>query len=172
MADPQKEPAAPAASKPTTQAELTAAYPDLCAGLRAEGATAERERITGIEKVGAAMKGHDVLVAEMKADGKTTPEQASMRIVLAEGAVREQQLKGVKDVEALTGKVPASPQTEDAAAVQQQEQAAGTPESWAAEFGAQTPGGAKLRSEFATKQDYVGFMANKHKVRILSRQSA
>lgn len=174
MAETQNGPAAPAnvtVTKPTTQAELSAAYPDLCAGLRTEGAAHERERIIGIEKVGAAMKGHDVLVAEMKADGKTTPEQASMRIVLAEGKVREQQLKGVKDVEALTGKVAPSPQTEDGAEVRPQEQAAGTPESWATDYAAQTPAGAKLRSEFADKEDYVGFMANRHKVRIL-RQTA
>ena len=46
MAETQNGPAAPAnvtVTKPTTQAELSAAYPDLCAGLRTEGAAHERE---------------------------------------------------------------------------------------------------------------------------------
>lgn len=51
------------------------------AGLAA-GATAERERILGIEA--NALPGHEKLVAELKADGKTTPDQAAARIVAAE----------------------------------------------------------------------------------------
>ena len=51
---------------------------------RTEGATAERTRILGIEA--AAMPGHENLIAEMKADGKTTPGEAALKIVAAERA--------------------------------------------------------------------------------------
>jgi len=49
---------------------------------RAEGATAERERIKSIE--GLAIAGHDGLIEEMKFDGKTTCEQAAVAIIQAE----------------------------------------------------------------------------------------
>lgn len=51
---------------------------------RAEGATAERARILGIEGLG--LKGHEKLVGELKADGKTTPAEAAIKIVQAEKA--------------------------------------------------------------------------------------
>ncbi|WP_175796338.1 signal peptide peptidase SppA [Burkholderia anthina] len=57
------------------------------AGLTA-GATAERERILGIEAHG--YPGHEKLVAELKADGKTTPDQAAARILGAERAALAQ----------------------------------------------------------------------------------
>jgi hypothetical protein len=49
-----------------------------------QGATAERERILGIET--HAGPGHAELITEMKADGKTTPDQAAARILAAERA--------------------------------------------------------------------------------------
>lgn len=91
-------------TNPTSVAELTAAFPDLVAGIRAdalssasstatsvalaaarvEGATAERERILGIEKMN--LKGHEDLIAGFKADGKTTPAEAAVAILQAEKA--------------------------------------------------------------------------------------
>lgn len=94
-----------------TVADLTAAHPDLVAQIRkeaaetaagaaraegekagkeaglaegkaagvAEGATAERTRILGIQAHGVA--GTEKLVAELVADGKTTPDQAGARIL-------------------------------------------------------------------------------------------
>lgn len=164
MAETQNGPAAPA--KSTTTAELRAQYPDLCASLVAEGATAERDRIVGIENLGAQMKGHETLIAEMKADGKTTPEQAAVRIIGAENALRAKQLTGIQDVEAHTGKVAAAPQSDPGLTATV---AATTAEGWAAEYGAATPAGAKLRAEFATKEDYVSFKANENKVSILRK---
>jgi len=51
---------------------------------RAEGATAERERILSVEA--QALPGHDDLVAELKADGKTTGPEAAVQILAAEKA--------------------------------------------------------------------------------------
>ncbi len=69
--------------------ELRAAHPDLCATLvedgRTAGATAERERILGIEA--NTLPGHEALIAQFKADGKTTPEMAAVAILAAERAV-------------------------------------------------------------------------------------
>jgi signal peptide peptidase SppA len=48
----------------------------------AQGATAERDRILGIEA--HAYPGHEAVIKEMKADGKTTPDQAAARILVAE----------------------------------------------------------------------------------------
>lgn len=51
----------------------------------AAGKAAEQARIAGIDAL--AMPGHEDLLAELKADGETTPEQASMKML---AAVREQ----------------------------------------------------------------------------------
>lgn len=61
---------------------ILADHPDLADAFRAEGATAERERILGIEA--QAMPGHEQLIATLKADGKTTPAEAAMQILSAE----------------------------------------------------------------------------------------
>jgi hypothetical protein len=172
MAGTQNDPAT-APAKVTSLAELRAAFPDLCAQIQTEsmsaGANAERERIGGIEKLGASMKGHDALISEMKADGKTTPEQAAVRIVAAEGALREQQLKGVKDVESLTGKVPASPTSLGAAAPASTEKPA-TPEGWKTEF----ESSQALQSEFGSVERYVTFKGAEAsgKVRFLKNKTA
>lgn len=49
---------------------------------RKAGADAERARILGIEA--QALPGHDALIAELKADGVTTPEQAAIRVIRAD----------------------------------------------------------------------------------------
>lgn len=81
--------------------QLKAEHPDLFAAIReegckagleqgvAQGATAERERILGIEA--QAMPGHDALVAKLKADGKTSPAEAAVQILAAERAKLGQQ---------------------------------------------------------------------------------
>lgn len=66
--------------------ELRAAHPDLCAALveegRTAGATAERQRIHDIEAL--ALPGHDALIAQFKADGKTSGAEAAVAILAAE----------------------------------------------------------------------------------------
>jgi hypothetical protein len=94
-----------------TIAALTAAYPDLVAQIRqealagasstateaalaaarAEGGTAERERILGIEA--ALIPGHDALVAQFKADGKTTPARRRSRSTRPSASCARRQLK-------------------------------------------------------------------------------
>src|SRR5258708_39164149 len=85
------------------------------------GATAERERILGIEA--NAIPGHDVLVAEMKADGKTTPDQAAGRILAAERSViqgRADALRGDAPPPAAAAGAPAAEASaEDASKVAQ-----------------------------------------------------
>lgn len=66
--------------------DLRAAHPDLCAALveegRTVGATAERQRILGIEA--NTLPGHEALIAQFKADGSTTPEMAAVAVLKAE----------------------------------------------------------------------------------------
>jgi hypothetical protein len=93
-----------------TKEQLKEAYPDLYAvitdearsagmiqGLetgRAEGiaagGAAERSRIMGIE--GLARAGHESLITALKWDGVTMPEQAALKILEAETALRETKL--------------------------------------------------------------------------------
>lgn len=148
---PPAAPAAPAAtasaaaSLATTVADLNAAYPDLCAALRADGAASERARILGIEA--HAMQGHDALIAAMKADPAVTPDMAAGRILAAERAARGQHLQAIQDVEKTTGRVVATP----ASAPEAHSETASTPDGWKAEYAASP----KLQGEFASADDYV-----------------
>ena len=150
LQQPPAAPAAPAqtaaAAPATTAADLNAAYPDLCASLRAEGASAERARILGIEA--HAMPGHDKLISELKADGSVTPDMAAGRILAAERAARGQQLQAIQDVEKTTGAVAAAAAP---TALGSAGETATTPEGWKAEYA----GSPKLQSEFASAEDYV-----------------
>ena len=68
-----------------TREELAAQSPELLQQIQSEasaaGATAERERILGVEA--HAMAGHEKLIATLKADGKTTPDQAAAQVLVA-----------------------------------------------------------------------------------------
>lgn len=139
-----------------TLAELEAAHPDLVTQIRtaaradgvSAGAEAERTRIAGIQA--HAMSGMDALVAEMVADGKTTPDQAAGRILAAHKASLGKHAQGVADVEKHTGKVAASP-----AATREEPKkiAATTPEGWKAEWAAS----AELQDEFPTADHYANY---------------
>ena len=93
-----------------TLESVTTDYPDIAAALRSEGATAELKRILGIEE--NSMPGHETIVAEMKADGKTTPEAAAIRILREEKAKGEKRLQSIKDAGKAAGDVPASVSSE------------------------------------------------------------
>ncbi len=54
---------------------------------KVDGATAERERIQGVEA--QLIPGHETLIQDMKFDGKTTGEQAAVKILAAEKTLRE-----------------------------------------------------------------------------------
>lgn len=61
---------------------LKAEYPDLVLAIAADAAAAERSRIADVEA--QALPGHDALVAQLKADGKTTGPEAAAAILAAE----------------------------------------------------------------------------------------
>lgn len=79
----QANPAATAADPPQSgvpeadvQAREAAAF--------ARGQQAERERVVGVRA--AALPGHEKLVEQLAADGKTTPAEAAMAVLAAERA--------------------------------------------------------------------------------------
>ncbi|OWY32016.1 S49 family peptidase [Herbaspirillum aquaticum] len=57
-------------------------YAQLRTDFMAEGAASERQRILGIEA--HSMPGHEALISTLKADGKTTPDQAAAQVLGAE----------------------------------------------------------------------------------------
>lgn len=69
--------------------ELRAAHPDLCAALieegRVAGASDERARILAVEA--QLLPGHEKLIAQLRADGKTTGPEAAVQVLNAERAV-------------------------------------------------------------------------------------
>lgn len=82
----QVQPQKPKGKQAMTREELMASDPQLVQALldegRQAGAEAERARILGIEA--HAMPGHEALIAQLKADGAVTPDQAAGRILAAE----------------------------------------------------------------------------------------
>ena len=68
--------------------------PDIADTFRGEGAAAERERIREIEE--AALPGYEQIVAEAKADGKSTGADVAQKIVKAEKQVREKKLEEIR----------------------------------------------------------------------------
>lgn len=62
---------------------------------KADGATAERERIKAVEA--QAVPGHEVLIAELKFDGKTTGPEAAVKVLAAE---KEKRAKTMADLKA------------------------------------------------------------------------
>lgn len=74
------------------RATLAAEHPELLTAIldegRAAGATAERERLAAID--GAAIPGHEALVAKLKADGTVSAGDAALQILAAERTARVQ----------------------------------------------------------------------------------
>lgn len=146
MAETQNGPAAPA--KITSVAEMRTAYPDLCTALSTEVASAERARIIGIEAIAPA--GHEALVATLKADGVTTPDQAAAKILRAEKETRGKQITAIQGVETAVAAV----KPDASAGGHDQPQVANTPDGWKSEFAKS----ADLQAEFGGSVDaYVSF---------------
>jgi len=61
---------------------ILAQSPEIAEAFRAEGATAERQRIVDVES--QLLPGHEALVAQLKADGKTTGPEAAAQVLAAE----------------------------------------------------------------------------------------
>jgi ATP-dependent Clp endopeptidase proteolytic subunit ClpP len=64
---------------------------------RAEGVKAEAERIQGLEAAFKGFEHHATLLAECKADGKTTAEQAAVKILAAERDKLQATTKNLKE---------------------------------------------------------------------------
>jgi signal peptide peptidase SppA len=72
------------ASMDPTQAaaEWAAENPQAAAVLRAEGASGERDRIAAVRE--QALPGHEALIEQLAADGKTSGPEAAMRVIAAD----------------------------------------------------------------------------------------
>lgn len=81
-----KQRAAGVAAKPVGASmnleTIKADYPELVQAIHAEGASAERDRIMSVEA--QALPGHDKLIAQLKADGKTSGPEAAALVLAAE----------------------------------------------------------------------------------------
>jgi signal peptide peptidase SppA len=153
--------------KPTTAAELRGAYPDLVLSIETAAASAERTRILGIAALAGVGSASATLIAEMQGDGKTTPEQAALRILNAQREARGQQMQAIADVETVTAAVRPAPSS----AVQLDAPAKATgPEGWKAEWSAS----ADLQAEFGSAEVYASYMQGvaSGRVKRLERKSA
>lgn len=65
-------------------AQFAKDHPEAAAVLRAEGSAGERDRIKAVRE--QSMPGHEALIEQLAADGKTTGPEAAMAIVAAEKA--------------------------------------------------------------------------------------
>lgn len=83
---PNPTPTQPGAHAMLTAEQVAAEHPEAAAALIAQGASAERARIQGIEA--QAIAGHEKLIETLKFDGKSTAGDAAMAIVAAERSVR------------------------------------------------------------------------------------
>lgn len=69
-------------SRESLERDHAALFAQLRSEFMTAGATAERDRILGIEA--HSMPGHETLIAALKADGKTSPDQAAAQVLAAE----------------------------------------------------------------------------------------
>lgn len=86
---------------------LKANHPDIYQAVLDQGASAERERIKGIEAL--SMKGHESLIEQLKFDGSTSPEGAAVQVLKAEKSNRESALQTQRE-EAPTALAPTVPE--------------------------------------------------------------
>ena len=76
-----------------TAEQLAAEHPEAAAALRAEGASAERDRIKAIEE--QLVPGHEALVNSMKFDGKSNAGDVAIAVLAAEKNSREAAAKAM-----------------------------------------------------------------------------
>ena len=77
-----------------TQEQIAAQYPEFVSAWKTEGATAERDRLTGIDAL--AEPGHEALIKACKEDPNCTPETAAFRMKQAEKTANAQRLEALK----------------------------------------------------------------------------
>lgn len=101
----------PTTPTPLTAEQLVAQYPDAVAAFRAEGATAERERLFGIDAL--AKPGLGELLTACKQDPACTPADAALRIVQHEQKQAKGHLARLEASEQAEPKPPAAPAPDD-----------------------------------------------------------
>lgn len=169
LAGAKAKPASPLITKGViamTLEELRAAHPDLCASLVSEGREAgaadERARILAVEA--QLLPGHETLIAQLKADGKTTGPEAAVQILSAERATCAARAKDI-------GKGAPAP-VPHAAAPNDKPAADDTSLPIDERAQAQWDADEKIRAEFGTFATYLAF-AKAHDagtVRVLSKK--
>ena len=84
----QQKPTSPVfKGKAMTPEQLATEYPEAVASIRADSASAERERIQAVE--GQLIPGHEALISALKFDGKSGPGDAAMAVNAAEKRTRQ-----------------------------------------------------------------------------------
>lgn len=129
---------------------IKAEYPDLVLAIAADAAAAERSRIADVEA--QALPGHDALVAQLKADGKTTGPEAAAAILAAE----KQKLAGMAAQLAADAPAPvphAAPPSDSAA-----ESADDRPVEERAK--SQWDADSAIRKEFASLGAFTAYLKN------------
>lgn len=92
----------------STAEQLAVDHPEVAAALRAEGASAERDRIKAIED--QLVPGHEALVNSMKFDGKSNVGDVAIAVLAAEKSAREAASTAMaKDAPKPVNQVPQSP---------------------------------------------------------------
>lgn len=99
-----------------TAEQVASEHPDIAAAFRAEGASAERERIQGIEN--QLIPGHEALINTLKFDGKSSVGDAAQAVLAAERTCRAKHAKALASdaPDALVLTPAATVNTTDAAA--------------------------------------------------------
>lgn len=152
-------------------ATLRADHPDLVNALIAEGreqgltdgASIERARILGIEAQASGLPGHEALVAKLKADGQTTPEQAAVQVLAAERGSLANRAQALHNDAPKPAPHAAAPNEESAASLDSLPLEDRCKAQWDAS--------ADLRAEFGSLAAYTAFTKNQAagRARVLSK---
>lgn len=128
---------------------------------RSEGAAAERDRILAVEA--QAMPGHEKLIDQLKADGKTTGPEAAVQVLAAEKAKKPAQLTALRTDAPVPAPAAGSADGDEAsrAAQAQAEADAKLPVEERAKK--QWEASAAIQSEFITLAAYTGYLKAKER---------
>ena len=139
-----------------TADQVASEHPDIAAAFRAQGATAERERIQSIES--QTIPGHEALIATLKFDGKSTAGDAALAVLAAERNTRATQAARIaSDVPMPLPQTPAATVEVTAAATAQAEAAAEAALPVEDRCKAKWDKEPSLRQEFSSLASYVAF---------------
>lgn len=133
----------------TLTAEMLATdRPDLVAAIRADGAAAERQRISDVEA--QSLPGHEALIASMKSDGRSTGGDAAVKVLAAERAKLASIAARLHDE--APSPIPHAPAPDNAPGTQSDESLpveTRCQKKWETDFA--------LRAEFSDLKTYIAF---------------